>query len=885
MSDHVASVLLLGSIRGSRHLEICRSVWPTRVLCGLAIACVITQVAHAQESSPFPPIMADSYHVGGRPLPKMPLSIPTLVFPLFIQDKTHSSVVVLTNSSIKPVMVRLLIRDSAGAMQTPYDFQMKGHSNAEFLLDEVLHKIHSPVTMGSIVIASPTSAFPPNVVGQLTLSSVYPGQGSSQVEEEIEMPSVLDSHLFRSVGEVTDFAPLVSVTSLADQAQHLVIECRWGSRISEKRVALAARGMVAVDPCSAQDAERGQASLARRRSAAAMQISVQSDGPAGSIAAFGVTSHEDDRTHRKFNGALVFMDPLAIRSRSLVYSGILTPAQQSQREAKTFLALANFADKDARVTVDVSSTADDHSVTSEKTIILVKPHDTRQVYVRMAARRHPSVSVMTTSDLPPGRVIAKLFTRQTSEPMQVEQIAKDGEDSRNGGSHPWYLGDGKSSELILFNHSTKRQDVNLVIEGENGAERQRAVQLSPMETRAVLVDSVLSEPADYRPMSVARAAQKSGMVMWNAPGPGVVSGRILVRDLNNKTATSFSCGDVYSLCGEDVQYDNWVMNVGDSQYMTPFGLYCHDAWGGFCDGDSAYEDYADVISWTNSDPSVIDLSPGDPTATLDAESPGKSRIQNWIEDEYGCVVSAWEDIGVKPSITSSPETSDLWYFDGQNPSTYTTSLTLTSSGGSSTTWSVPTGASKVSLSSTTGSSITVTSSNSAYSSSSEDIYIVATLDGMASDAYRITTHKPSKLADGIADDDCSATMGYSETISYSIHDQMDDPIPASVDMNEAWTTGVSNDYTGTNWLTSWPEKSGNTTANPTVDTLVDFITGQQPTANPTPGCVGTGTTKVQHRGQELFVGSQTPGYGQIVQSDTLQKYQDHAAHEGITTNY
>ena len=68
-----------------------------------------------------------------------------------------------------------------------------------------------------------------------------------------------------------------------------------------------------------------------------------------------------------------------------------------------------------------------------------------------------------------------------------------------------------------------------------------------------------------------------------------------------------------------------------------------------------------------------------------------------------------------PPTISGPNT--VWWFSGATPSGYNTSITLTSSGGSATTWAVTAGANEVTLSSTSGASITVESSGTAFSSS------------------------------------------------------------------------------------------------------------------------------------------------------------------------
>jgi hypothetical protein len=67
--------------------------------------------------------------------------------------------------------------------------------------------------------------------------------------------------------------------------------------------------------------------------------------------------------------------------------------------------------------------------------------------------------------------------------------------------------------------------------------------------------------------------------------------------------------------------------------------------------------------------------------------------------------------------------------------------------------------------------------------------------------------------------------------------------------------------------------------------LSDVITGQRFLQTPTPQFPQSppGSTRVHHWGQEIYVGRTTVGAGRRVQSNTHQKYRDHAAHENITS--
>jgi hypothetical protein len=129
-------------------------------------------------------------------------------------------------------------------------------------------------------------------------------------------------------------------------------------------------------------------------------------------------------------------------------------------------------------------------------------------------------------------------------------------------------------------------------------------------------------------------------------------------------------------------------------------------------------------------------------------------------------------------------------------------------------------------------------------------------------------------------DNASAQWGYESRISYSIQDQYNNTLPRRVDINEDWTTNVVADAAGMNWRRGNP---GPATVNPA--NFTDLIQGETNDKNPQPQNPQNplGNTAVYHWGQAWFVGSRTIGAGIRVQTDTIQKYRDHARHENIVS--
>lgn len=234
-------------------------------------------------------------------------------------------------------------------------------------------------------------------------------------------------------------------------------------------------------------------------------------------------------------------------------------------------------------------------------------------------------------------------------------------------------------------------------------------------------------------------------------------------------------------------------------------------------------------------------------------------------------------VQVQPIPTISGPTT-VWWFSGQNPSGYSTSITLTSSGGASTTWAVTSGATKVKLSATSGASTNVTSSGTAFSSAVGDIKITATVAGVTSSPFAITSREPYRLVAGIITKECDPTYGYSDHLNYQIQDQLLVNLSSDVPIGEKWTAPAVQDYAGNNW--GWPTAKSTTAA---AGAFSDHITGRAITgAIPVPVCTGS-SVKVQHRNQSWYAGSLTIGVGTLVQTDVLGRFRDHADHESIVS--
>jgi hypothetical protein len=241
-------------------------------------------------------------------------------------------------------------------------------------------------------------------------------------------------------------------------------------------------------------------------------------------------------------------------------------------------------------------------------------------------------------------------------------------------------------------------------------------------------------------------------------------------------------------------------------------------------------------------------------------------------------------------ITTS---DDLWWFNGETPANYSTRVTLTaSSGGSSDSysWIITSGGGTVvqfsdgSLS-TGGTGMNTVQLVSVDASAAAqtltfDVSIWLGINGNDAGVAYLAVPTPDHLVSTGNTDKVDASYFYKSQLFYKIEDQFNRVLPRNVEINEQWTSGVVNDFAGANWRRDDPMPA---TVNPA--NWDDGIQGETARMFPVPQNPQNplGNTKIQHWGQAWYVGSLVIGKGVKVQTNTLQKYRDHARHESITS--
>jgi hypothetical protein len=231
-------------------------------------------------------------------------------------------------------------------------------------------------------------------------------------------------------------------------------------------------------------------------------------------------------------------------------------------------------------------------------------------------------------------------------------------------------------------------------------------------------------------------------------------------------------------------------------------------------------------------------------------------------------------------ITPEPQ---LWYFNGENPSNYKTSLTYTlvkPPASATYTWAATAGSDKITIT-PQGTGLSAIIKSTKASAGENDVTIQISTAGRVVATKNLTVYAPSALVRLDNNDKADPTYAYESDIHYRIKDQFTNTLPSNVELNEKFTAAPTSDVTGTmNWRAS---TNGGATEPPSD--WYDMIQGETSDKTPTPLAPGGGAAwnPVNHWPGTWQVGSTTIGNGTKLITITWQKYQGQARHITVST--
>ncbi len=453
-------------------------------------------------------------------------------------------------------------------------------------------------------------------------------------------------------------------------------------------------------------------------------------------------------------------------------------------------------------------------------------------------------------------------------------------------SHYWLASGGFDTMYTVWNPEPEAQELLVTLKyGTNGESYKLPVTLEAHASTMIDIGELIRTRQLDQDGKVLPQDVKQGSLLVGSPTDELEDAVNVVVGMGIYNPTKATCGSGWLYCdgfvSPHMDPSTFSLTVGDTQQLQ-LGYWDNHGWEYDVSGSQWTSTNTAVITVNSSGLATGAGSGGAGVSAYDASAvPVYAQIW-WQGCQPPCPTTNFGDSAsgtVKPKI-SGPST--VWWFGGASQSGYATEITLTSSAGSGTTWSVTAGDNKVNLSTTSGAETRVTSSGSHFSSSVGDVTVVATANDVPSDPFSITTRKPYRLASPESQHECDQYYGYSNYISYEIQDQLLAKVPSNVSWNEKFTSSCQQDNSQGNWCTyGLPTELGDTGT-----ILIDHITGpgvnNNPAPNPTPVCSGN-STKQQHWSQELRVGSLTSGTGVRVQTDTLVRFADHAEHQTVVS--
>jgi hypothetical protein len=498
----------------------------------------------------------------------------------------------------------------------------------------------------------------------------------------------------------------------------------------------------------------------------------------------------------------------------------------------------------------------------------------------------PFCSVRIQYSGAPGTVIGEVSSVEAKGDLIIDsRLANERDGWAGSGAHPWRLDEETESIMFLTNMGERPARIGFDVVAGGTHYYLTRLKLQPRETRAIDLRKLRDEQKpDFRKNRIPINAT-DGSVLWSRLDNVPIMGRLVVLQRHKGIASNYDC----YICDCTADYVALAMDPSSLALLVD-GTWMWETRGKFQEHCNTY------YWWIDVDSSFVSANPAIASTTYHGLVTGRSGGQTTITathtDLYYTYSSTLHECvehertrstGGQANVATISGPQTVWWFNGQTPSGYATTITLTAqpSGASSYSWSLLAGTDKAALQNQSGNTIQVRSND--LSTSTNDVTVQATVTtagGTKSATRTLTVRGPRLLTYSTRIDSEDPEFGYASHIFYKIRDNLNELLPLPIGFNEKWTTGMVNDYAGTSW-TRGPV-IGATTSNSELD---DLIQGQGLGGSPIPVPVAPqypfGTTKVQHWGQEHRVGNTAPGTGVRVQINTFQKYRDHASHESI----
>jgi hypothetical protein len=539
----------------------------------------------------------------------------------------------------------------------------------------------------------------------------------------------------------------------------------------------------------------------RDASSSATLLTLDHNGSPGALMVTGFAINRETG----FSCNLPFVDPSTAVSTHLagahVRMGLPSPEEgfPSATRFSAPLVLANVGNQHSSLTISVDYTVSSVPHRLQVGMVSLNPGQTGRLDLAQALGARgisgplddAGVDVDYTGS--PGAVIGRLASFDQTGDFSFDVPIKDPlvGMGRVGGSYPWRLDDGFSTVVHLKNTINKPVHALVQVRYEGGIYNLERIPLAPFQTIALDIRALRdAQKRDIR-QSVMPKDAMSGQVAWFEEDVGSVIGRAEVANIAGAIASSFSCGQG---CQCPPSYSSCYLNpssmtgaVGDTMLVQALEMRtdCNGV------GYGPYNRTTDS-SWNSSNTAIATAAYGGSISCVGVGS--TSVYAQFSTAIYGlnCYVNTINPacsgpVTVPPTVQISFSGSGVPLSSGTPPQgspAFVNSVTMTAQGnptGGTYSWS--TTSSKVTLSNTTSSTVTVTAASMSTSQNDTPIKVTYTVNGASSDATQnVTVQKPTSMGfvsvvSDAANTCSSGQAGWKKVIQWQVQDQTSHAVP------------------------------------------------------------------------------------------------------------
>ena len=451
----------------------------------------------------------------------------------------------------------------------------------------------------------------------------------------------------------------------------------------------------------------------------------------------------------------------------------------------------------------------------------------------------------------------------------------------------WSTKNGDDAMMTVWNPADEAQDFVYTV-FFSGGHYALPIHLGPRATRIFnMSEIIMNQIPDKDGNLIPAGVQEGSAVIAGAHAENesilvVVDGAVY----NVRKATcGYICNNCNGMVSSSIAVLGFAIPVTGTQQMSTTTTW---------NTGSKYN-RTKLTSWSTNNTSIATVANGTSAGLVTGASPGDVIVNGadfaepWAGQQCGSPPppcppdQGFQDSGggtVKPKI-SGPNT--LWWFNGVplGVTGYNSQVILSasSSSGSAYQWTIASGSDKVSMVGS-GQTSMATFTAIGQSSTPNDVTVTVSVGAITSDPYGLTVRAPYMLGPDPAQPTplylSDPTYAWQTDIYYTLEDNFGAPMPLPVPLIEVFGPLVY-DYSGTNWQPGAAQCLPNANA-----VFYDGIYGERSSRIPTPVYNPNWTgVKVEHWSQDWRVGGCVSGAR--VQSDTLQKWTDHALHTNIVS--